>query len=91
MTKHAQQVDRATAPQGAGAPVEIASQDPELIALGQLTLFPRSAIAEMARDLGRSLDCYVPTTECEAAVARFVSALKGHGWRFYRPASDLQN
>ena len=37
--------------------------------------FPEDLIECLALDIGRTVDCYVPVTECEGAVADFVSAM----------------
>jgi hypothetical protein len=63
----------------------------ERVSLGTLKVFPPNLIQELASDLGRSLDCYVPTTECEAAVVRFALALEKAGWRLRLSEIDLQD
>lgn len=55
------------------------------IAFGQTKVFPEQVVAELALSLSRSLDCHVPTTECEAAVAGFVRALQARGWSVRQP------
>jgi hypothetical protein len=60
------------------------------IACGRMNLFPPDTVRELVADLGRRLDVYVPSRECEAAVAIFVAALIRDGWLVCRPASDFQ-
>ena len=56
------------------------------VSLGQLKVFPDDVIEPMALELARSLDCHVPTKECEAAAVGFVRALIAHGWLICPPS-----
>jgi hypothetical protein len=77
---------------GAVASVELrlGPRAAEFASTGQRPIFPARIVTELARDLGRSLDCYVPPTEAEAAVVSMVSALLALGWRVSRPAVALR-
>jgi hypothetical protein len=46
---------------------------------------PKKAIADLALDLSRGLDCHVPFTEAEGAAVIFILALKEAGWQISRP------
>ena len=72
---------------GVGAPVVIRPNDPNRVAMGSLRIFPADLIQDLALDLGRSADAYIPTTEVEAAVARFVVALELRAWKLLLPGS----
>ena len=58
---------------------------------GQIRIFPEAAIAACALSLSRSLDCHVPTKECEVAAVEFVRALKACGWTLCPPSGDPQS
>ena len=68
--------------------VILTSNDAGEVALCRKTVFPPHAVQELALCIGRSVDCYVPTSECEAAVVEFVLALERCGWALYRPAHE---
>jgi hypothetical protein len=57
----------------------------EFASTGQHPVFPRAAVYDLAREIGRSVDCYVPPLEAEAAAVQFVAALADAGWKFYQP------
>ena len=52
---------------------------------------PDDVIEGVAMCLGRGLDCYVPTTECEEAVELLFWALVENGWKVSPPVSGLQS
>ena len=56
-----------------------------LILCGQLKIFPDDVIEAVALEFARSLDCHVPSKECEAAVVGFVRALQARGWTLIQP------
>ena len=62
-----------------------ASDTPDRITAGELRVFPETEIARLGVELMRSLGCHVPTTECEAAVSKFVAALVCLGWTVSPP------
>ena len=68
--------------------VPIQPDTAEAVSLGQTVVFPPEAIAAYGLDLSRRLGCHVPTTECEAAVVSLALALRGLGWRVFRPETD---
>ena len=67
--------------------LELSARSAEFAATGQVPIFPPDAIEGLAADMGRRLNSYVPTTECEAAVVSFVLELVGRGWKVYLPDS----
>lgn len=77
----------------AGALVELVlgPRAAEFASTGQHPVFPPEAVYDLAREIGRSADCYVPPLEAEAAAVQFVAALGDAGWKFYRPGYDTHN
>jgi hypothetical protein len=63
----------------------------EFVSLGQRSVFPSSAIQELARDLNRSSEKCILLSEVEAAAVSFVVALGKSGWQFYQPYNVPQN
>ena len=78
-------------PQQPLAELEITEEMAEFASTGQMPIFPGEAIQQLALDLGRRLDCYVPTTQCEGAVVSFVLELASLGWKVFLPVSDLRS
>ncbi len=72
-------------------PLKLGPRAAEFVAIGQRKVFPEDAINELALDLGRSGDCYIPVTEVEAAVVSFVRALGKSGWTVFPPGNALQD
>ncbi len=62
----------------------------QLASYGQ-SVFPAAQIEALALALSKSIGRHVPTTECEAAVVQFVSALIAAGWRVYRYSEEEDN
>jgi hypothetical protein len=63
----------------------------EFASTGQRPVFPIDAVMELACDLGRSVDCYFPPREAEAAAVAFVARLAQAGWKVYQPGACPHN
>lgn len=61
------------------------------VSVGRTKVFPSDLVEDLAVNLGRWLDDYVPPTVCEAEVVSFVRALQLCGWRVLLPDGETHN
>ena len=72
-------------------PLTLAPDASRRVSVGLASVFPPELVEDMAVDLGRGLDEYVPPMVCEAAVVAFVQALQSAGWEIRRPETDTRS